>query len=251
MKLLFSVFLLIIVIEISILLFFFLLCVIGYFFRQYDRAKRRNQGRRRRDAQGQQSDEKADEAYYGKDKDSLKRTEDSLTQQGCDTTDIHTLHEYMSRPIHFQKELDLHGPSEKLQLSLLGASKDVSMERSEYTDSGSLSQKYIGIRLGIRDGEAGDTYRKKPYVVEKEDGELKIVRLEGMSYCVVPAKTVLVESDWIDSALKSYFSFKPEPVFDGDCHKYKMTVRNEARLLKAGNTYKLLFEGEILLERIG
>ena len=109
------------------------------------------------------------------------------------------------------------------------------------------------IRLGIREGEAGDTY-KQPVIVEKEDGELKIEGTRGKIYYVVPAKTILVESDCIDSALHTCFSFEPKPVFDGDCHKYKMSVKYPAKLIKQGNTYSLLSSGGIgviLLERIG
>lgn len=119
-------------------------------------------------------------------------------------------------------------------------------------DRGELPQELAGLRLGIRDGEAGDAYRQM-IIVEKGDGELKIKEIRGKVYYVVPAKTILVESDRVDSALRTCFSFEPEPVFNGACHKYRMEVKREAKLMKNGDTYSPMSnggQGVICLERV-
>ena len=252
MTLLSSFFCLVIEIEIAILVFCCILYVVLSLFQQYNKAKSINERMEKKNTQGQRADKRTDEGRRGKNNGSRERSEYLRKQIDYDVADTLGSCGLPPDPMYHQMELSSYGLDEELQLPPLKTSDE--LDPPEYTDSGEVSQKGAGVRLGIRDGEAGDTYRQQQVIVEKEDGELKIVGSKGKIYYVVPARTILVESDCIDSALHTCFYLCPEPVFDGDCQKYKVSVEAPARLMKQGNSYSLLSTGgmgRILLERIG
>lgn len=101
------------------------------------------------------------------------------------------------------------------------------------------------IRLGLERDRGLNSYSHPPDIIEKDDGELQILKQADSLYLVVPSEKILTESRLNFSAVVQCFKVA---VDNEDGKKFRVTVVEPAILTKQDGVYKVAHVGKLTAE---